>query len=219
MKPRRLIDAAMTPAGEPIELLFEAGHYVVRMNGAVLMSSAAYGSEQAMASVAAKRLVNAGGRVLIGGLGLGFTLRAALDVFAASAEITIGELMPAIVGFNRGELGELTGRPLDDPRVRLVVGDVSQLLTASTWDAVLLDVDNGPEAFSVPGNAALYGRSGTKQLVESLTPGGVAVVWSAFVSRDYEQLVTSLGFVLETVRVPARSSGKGARHALYVITR
>jgi spermidine synthase len=218
VKPRRVIDSDVTPNGEPIELVFEAGHYVVRVNGSPLMSSSMYGSEQAMAAVAAEKVGQRScPRVLVGGLGMGFTLRAALDKFGAEAEVTVAELMPAVVRYNRGELGALTDHPLQDPRVTLFEGDVRGALSDGGWDAVLMDVDNGPEAFTVPSNEGLYSSAGVQMTVESLAPGGVLIIWSAFRSRTFERLVEGLGLTIDTRRVRARETGKGPFHTLFVI--
>ncbi len=217
VQPRRLIDADVTPDGEPIELVFEAGHYVVRLNGVPLMSSAMHGSEQAMARVAAEHLKGSRApRILIGGLGLGFTARAALDSFSSDARITVAELLPAVVRFNRGELGTLTGRPLADKRVNLAVGDVRDSLSPGSWDAVLLDVDNGPEAFTVADNANLYRGKGLRRVVDALRPNGVLVVWSAFPSPAFERELRRTGLRVESKRVRARASGKGPRHTLFI---
>lgn len=218
MQPQRVIESDVTPNGEPIVLAFEAGHYVVRVNGASLMSSAMYGSEQAMAALAAERLSGrAQANVLVGGLGMGFTLRAALDSFGAGAKVTVAELLPAVVRFNRGELGALAERPLDDPRVTLFEGDVRHPLSRGGWDAVLMDVDNGPEALTVPSNSSFYSRTGIRKIVGSLTPGGVLVIWSVFQSPSFESDVARRGISVRSRRVRARASGKGPWHTLFVI--
>ena len=217
MQPRRLIDADVTPDGEPIELVFEGGHHVVRLNGVPLMSSAMHGSEQAMARVAAEHLEGSRApRILIGGLGLGYTARAALDCFSSDARITVAELLPAVVRFNRGELGELTGHPLANERVTLAVGDVRDCLKPGAWDAVLLDVDNGPEAFTVADNASLYRGKGLRRVVDALRPKGILIVWSAFPSPSFERELKRAGLQVESKRVRARASGKGPRHTLFV---
>lgn len=220
MQPRRIIDSDVTADGDTIELVFEAGQYLVKINGAPLMSAAMYGSEQAMAKIAAERLGNrARARVLVGGLGMGYTLRAALDGFSAEARMTVAELLPAVIRFNRGELAQLAQHPLDDPRVTLFEGDVRDQFSPGAWDAVLLDVDNGPEAFTVPGNASLYSRAGIQRMAASLAPGGVCVIWSAFASAEFERLVAGCGLLIESRAVRARASGKGPRHTLFVIQR
>lgn len=152
--------------------------------------------------------------VLIGGLGMGFTLRAALD--ASSAVVTVAELIPAVVEWNKLHLGRLAGDPLDDPRARLHVGDVGELLrTAGRWDAILLDVDNGPDAFTQVGNGWLYGLEGLKRTRMALRPGGTLVYWSAYPSPEFVDRTRRAGLRTETRTVRAHA-GKGPRHTLFV---
>jgi spermidine synthase len=213
MNPREVLGSATTPDGKSLELLREQGHYIVRVGGKSLMCSGAHGSEEAMAHVAAK-VHGPAARVLVGGLGLGYTLRATLDAFP-EAEVTVAELLPPLVGWNRGVLADLAGRPLEDPRVRLFEGDVRLALGQGGWDVALLDVDNGPEAFTVKQNEGLYDELGAALLARSLAPGGVAVVWSAGPSTAYERRLRGVGLRVET-RL-ARSRGrKGGRHVLFV---
>ncbi len=218
----RLIGSDVTPDNEPIELFEESGYFVIRLAGKTLMSSAMRGSEKAMAAVAAARISRRrpqdGAKVLVGGLGLGFTLRAALDQFGAKAKVTVAELLPVIVRFNRTELGDLADRPLDDPRVTLFEGDVSDQLESARWDTILLDVDNGPDAFTIDENGALYSRSGITRMMASLMPGGVVVIWSAFASQRFVRDVKRWGFDVETKRVRARESGKGPIHTLFILS-
>jgi len=218
MKPRRVIDQTETPDGEPLEFAFEGGRYVLRVGGAVLMTSATHASEQAMAEFAAKRLEGVSGpRVLVGGLGMGFTLRAALDAFGEDAEVTVAELLAPLVRYNRGELGELAQRPLDDARVTLYRGDVRERISRGDWDAILLDVDNGPDAFTLRDNASLYGVRGSRKIVKALRPGGVLVVWSAYPSPDYERSLRRAGLEVKVERVRARGKArKGGLHVLFV---
>ena len=215
---RRVIDTDVTPSGDPIELFYEDGTYVVQIDGLPLMSSFRYGSEQSMASVAAQQIGRRDRpRVLVGGLGMGFTLRAALDVFGPNARVTVAELLPAVVRYNYGELGALAQHPLTDPRVTLFQGDVRETLAREHWDVVLMDVDNGPEAFTVASNDDLYTSSGIQMLVESLTRGGVLVVWSAFRSRAFVRDVRKLGHTIEPRQVGTGASGDGAQHTLFVV--
>jgi spermidine synthase len=218
MKPREIVGRAKTPDGRPVELAREGERYVIRVGGQVLMTSATYGSEQAMATVAAEHI---GGRprarVLIGGLGMGFTLRAALGSFAADARITVAELLEPLVGFNRSVLGDLAGRPLDDPRVGVVVGDVRTQLREQVWDAILLDVDNGPDAITTASNASLYDERGVATIARSLAPGGVIVVWSARPDSKFEARLRRAGLTAETRKVAGRGTlRKGGTHALFV---
>ncbi len=215
-----MLGEAVTPGGERVTLAREAGALVVRVAGAVLMSSRVHGSEEALAAVGCGPLAKRPrARVLVGGLGMGFTLRAALDVLGADAQVTVSELLPCVCEWNRGPLGPLADHPLDDRRCRLVVGDLAALLRASRsrFDAILLDVDNGPDAFTVPSNAWLYGRTGLSAIRTALAPAGVVVVWSAFESPRFEKSLRSAGFSLDVVPVRARGAvKKGSKHVLYV---
>jgi spermidine synthase len=216
--PYQLLDQTTTPDGEPLELAIERGSYVLRVGGRLLMSSACHGSERAMASVAAELLGEIDdARVLVGGLGMGHTLRAALDVFGRRAKITVAELLPAVILYNQGVLGPLAGHPLRDRRVTLFEGDVRVALEQGPWDAILLDVDNGPDAMVVGDNAALYGDGGSARLAATLRPGGVAIVWAGYPSRAYERTLRAAGLEVETRRVRARwPLAKGAKHVLFV---
>lgn len=220
MLPRELISQSRTPDGATITLTREAAAYVVRVAGVPLMSSRVHGSEDAMAELACAPLRERhGARVLIGGLGMGFTLRAALDALGADAEVVVAELLPMLVEWNRGVLGPLAGSPLDDARVSLAVGDVASVVRSprASFDAILLDVDNGPEAFTVPSNAWLYGRAGLTVMRAALRPGGCLVVWSAFESKRFTKELHAAGFAPEAVPVRARGAvKKGSRHVLYV---
>jgi spermidine synthase len=216
MKAREVLDRTETPDGRPLELARERGYFVLRVAGVPLMSSGAYGSEQRMAEIARERLPpRAAPRVLVGGLGMGFTLRAVLDTFGPRASVTVAELLPPVVAYNRGVLGHLAGHPLDDPRVELFSGDVRACLERGGWDAVLLDVDNGPDALTVPENGALYGDG--EFLARSLTPGGVLVVWSSFPSPAFLTRLRRAGLRSEELRVPKRAGARaGGRHVLFV---
>lgn len=201
-------------------LVRQQGDLVVLVSGVPLMSSRVHGSEEVMAELACGPIrLRYGVRVLVGGLGMGFTLRAALDALGPDAKVVVSELMPALVEWNRGPLGPLAKHPLDDPRVSLVLGDVAAMLRASreTFDVVLLDVDNGPEAFTTPKNAWLYGPAGLETIRASLRIGGVVVFWSAFEAPGFERRLAEAGFQAETAPVRARGHvQKGSRHVLYV---
>jgi spermidine synthase len=220
MRPRELLAEARTPEGKPITLTVEGGATVVRIAGQVLMSSRVHGSEEAMAELACRPLAERSGvRVLVGGLGMGFTLRAALDALAADAQVVVSELLPCIAEWNRGPLAELAGRPLDDPRVHLMDGDFGAHVRAARaeYDAILADVDNGPEAFTVDANAQLYSARGIAAMRDALRPGGVLVVWSAQERRWFVRALRAAGLSAEAVSVRARGKiKKGSRHVLYV---
>ena len=220
MIPRVVLGESVTPDGAPLTLTREGVSLVVRISGVPLMSSRVHGSEEAMAEVGCAGLAaHADARVLVGGLGMGFTLRAVLDALAAEAEVVVAELLPVLVQWNRGPLGPLANHPLDDPRTRLFEGDVRIPIRSpeSGFDAILLDVDNGPEAFTVASNAALYGRAGLARLRDALRPGGRLVVWSAVESPAFQHALRSAGFREEVRAVRARGAvRKGARHWLFV---
>lgn len=218
MRPREVLHRATTPDREPLELAREAGHFVIRVSGVPLMTSATYGSEQAMARVAAERLApRRAPKILVGGLGMGFTLRAALDSFGPNARLTVAELLPCMIEFSRGVLGPLADHPLEDPRVSLHAGDVRDVLRTAAWDVILFDVDNGPEAFTIAGNASLYGTAGMTRVLRALTPGGIFVTWSAYASPAFEKRLRGVGFQVDVQRVKARGEiRKGANHTLFV---
>jgi spermidine synthase len=156
--------------------------------------------------------------VLVGGLGMGFTLRATLDILPPDAIVVVAELVPAVVEWNRGPLGPLAGHPLKDKRVRVHVGDVAVTLSSSPcrFDAVLLDVDNGPAAFTSPDNARLYDDRGLAVAHAALKIGGVLAVWSARDDRKFEQRLRYVGFTLEVERVRARLKKGGPRHTIFL---
>ncbi len=218
VKPRQVIDQGTTPDGSAIELAREGEHYVIRVANLLLMSSGAFGSEQAMAGVAYDAVRGRRApRVLVGGLGIGYTLRAALDTFDRDARITVAELLPRLVHYNRGVLAPLAGHALSDRRVTVFEGDVRVQFQRGGWDVILMDVDNGPHAFTTRGNATLYDEAGTRRMAGALTPGGVLVVWSAYPSRSYERRLRRAGLDCELRKVSARSAGgKGGSDFLFV---
>jgi spermidine synthase len=218
MQAPEFIDEARTPAGELIRLTRESGRLVVRVDGVLLMSSAAHHSEDLMATIGCEGLrARPGARVLVGGLGLGYTLRAALDAVGPDATVVISELLQAVVTWNRGPVAHLAERPLDDPRVRVELGDLVDYMRSrpAPFDALLLDVDCGPDSFTSKGNGRLYDRDGLALLRASLRPGGVLVVWSGYECPPFVQALRRAGF--ESSAVSARERpGRGARHTLYV---
>ena len=220
MLPRELLGQSRTPDGASLTLTREGVALVVRVDNVPLMSSRVHGSEEALAEVGCAELrERPRARVLVGGLGMGFTLRAVLDALGADAEVVVAELLPTIVEWNRGPLGPLAGAPLDDTRATLFVGDVAAVLRAAprAFDAILLDVDNGPEAFTVASNAWLYGRAGLAVLRRALRPGGRLVVWSAVESAPFTRALRAAGLAVEVRPVRARGAvRKGARHWLFV---
>jgi spermidine synthase len=216
-----LLGQTRAPDGAELALTLRSGEYVILANGKSLMSSRMHGSEEALATFACARIR---GRaeppvtVLIGGLGMGFTLRAALDLLPPNADVVVAELFPAIVEWNRGPLGPLAGHPLEDRRVRVEPGDVAVAIrsTANAFDAILLDVDNGPAAFATSGNAALYDDAGLAAARAALRKGGVLAVWSAREDRRFEQRLRYAGFRVDVQRVRARLKKGGPRHTIFL---
>ncbi len=220
MKPWEVLARAPAPEGGEFVLHHRDGEFVIRVRGQELMSSRVHGSEEAMARLASEALGNiAAPRVLIGGLGLGYTLRATLDVLGADARVVVAELAEAIVEWNRGPLAYLAGRPLEDPRVQVEVGDVRRVMrSGAPWHAILLDVDNGPAALTRASNASLYDSSGLTAAHAALAPGGVLVVWSAGPDDRFTARLVQAGFLAETHPVRA-GKGRGTRHTLFVARR
>ncbi len=221
MQRREILDESTTPDGAHLELARSGDTYTIRVARVLLMSSAVSGSEAQLAAIAAEHLPGrARPRVLVGGLGMGFTLRAALDRFGADAEITVAELLPDIVRYNRGPLAHLAAAPLDDPRVRLVEGDVREPIQAGGWDAILLDVDNGPDPLTAPSNASLYSDAGVRRLAAGLRSGGVAAIWSLSPDDAFLRRLQRAGLQAEARRVFAREGvKKGPRHTIFVAVR
>ena len=222
MKPWELLGEAHAPDGALLALMRRDREHAIFANGKLLMSSRMHGSEEALAAFAlAGARATRAPAVLVGGLGLGFTLRATLDRLPADATVVVAELMPAVVEWNRGPLGPLAAHPLDDRRVSLEVGDVLVTLRRSpaTFDAVILDVDNGPDAFTTSSNRSLYGDHGLAAARAALTPGGVLTVWSAWEDRKFEQRLRYNRFAVEVRRVRARLKQGGPRHTIFLARR
>jgi len=202
-----------------ITLLKRGSEFSIRTTGAELMNSRVHGSEDALAELALRRIKQRSGlRILVGGLGMGYTLAAALGRSQPGTHITVSELIPAVVRWNWEHLGHLAGMPLDDPRVSVEEEDVAETIRKkkSVWDAILLDVDNGPEGLTRQANDHLYGRSGLKAAFSALRPGGFLAVWSSGADEAFTRRLKQCGFQTETVTVRARKSGKGARHTIWL---
>jgi len=221
MKPTEILARETTPEGDELLLARRDGVYYLRVDGKELMTSRVHGSEEALSILALKALgTRKAPRVLVGGLGFGYTLRAALDHLPPGASVVVGELFPSLLEWNRGVLGDLAGRPLDDRRVEVVLGDVRHLLDGrQRFDAVLLDVDNGAEALTLRSNAGLYTPAGLDRLGRSLTAGGVAAFWASFPSPAFEQRLRRAGFEAWTERVPDRAEGKRNNHVIFLARR
>ncbi len=223
MTPWVLLDSAQIPGdGGELRLYQRGDEFSIKIvGGGELMNSRVHGSEDALAEHASSRLVNCEQpQLLIGGLGMGFTLAAALQHFGSGMRVEVAELLPAVVEWNKGPLGEHAGYPLRDPRVTVREMDVAGILKTSqqAYDVILLDVDNGPEGLTRKENDWLYGMSGLNAAYLALRPGGVLAVWSAGPDQDFLQRLRKVGFDVDEVRVRAHGS-KGARHTIWIAKR
>ncbi len=218
MKIRELIDTAAIPGGGELRLYRRGDDFIIAIGGNELMNSRMSGSEEALAVMSCDRLQNPGAaHLLIGGYGMGFTLRAALAALGPDAKVTVAELVPAIVDWARGPMAELAAGCLDDPRVDLAVGDVAAVIAGATrrYDAILLDVDNGPDGLTHPANDRLYSPAGLATAKAALKPGGILAIWSAAPDARFTRRLSASGFRVEEVGVRARSNGKGPRHVIW----
>jgi spermidine synthase len=219
VKSFELLGQAATPDGTVLKLVRRGDEYLILADGAVLMSSRLHGSEEELARFACQRTRTLKQPcVLIGGLGMGFTLRATLDLLPLDATVIVAELLPAVVEWNRGPLGPLAGHPLEDKRVRVETVDVAVALGSrlGEFDAVLLDVDNGPAAFTDSDNAGLYDDHGIAAARAALKREGVLAVWAAREDRQFEQRLRSGGFDVQVQRVRGRLKKGGPRHTIFL---
>jgi spermidine synthase len=219
VKPWELLGETRTPDGEQLTLTRHGTEYVILASGQTLMSSRMHGSEEALATFGCARARTLEAPCcLVGGLGMGFTLRAALDLLPPDASVIVAELVPTMVDWNRGALGPLARHPLRDKRVAVEVGDVADTLRANAgrFDAVLLDVDNGPSAFTATDNSGLYDDRGLAAARAALRPGGVFAVWSSREDRRFEQRLRYAGFDVTVERVRGRLKKGGPRHTIFI---
>jgi len=221
--PWKLIDTADVPDGNvPLRLMQRGKEFTIKLGQNELMSSRLFGSEEALATLTCFRMKDLKApKLLIGGYGMGFTLRAAQKVLGPQAKVTVVELLPAIVAWARGPMAELTGDSLKDPRVTIVEGDVVKAIKSvrDTYDAILLDVDNGPEGLTRKSNDALYDLSGLHASLAALRPGGVLAVWSSFPHPKFTNLLRKAGFATEEIPIRAAGPRGGARHVIWLATK
>ncbi len=223
MLPRYLLDTAIIPDTDVQLQLYQSGElFSIKIPGrGDLMNSRVHGSEKALAELACENLDrNANPRLLIGGLGMGFTLAAALKILGPAAEVVTAELVPEVVTWNRTLLGAVAGNPLDDQRSRVFVGDVADLIRQEKagFDAILMDVDNGPEALVRRENNWLYSRAGLRATRAALRPRGVLAVWSATADRPFSKRLRQAGFDVREHTVRPHRAGKGPRHHIWIGT-
>jgi spermidine synthase len=219
MLPWIQIDTARIPgSSEELRLRQHGRDYSIRLGNNELMNSRLSGSEQALATLSHDKIRDRrAANVLIGGLGMGFTLRAALAVLDDTARVTVVELVPAVIAWARGPMADLHGGSLTDPRVTIVENDVGAVIRAArqNYDAILLDVDNGPDGLSRPSNDSLYSHKGLGEAHQALAPGGVLAVWSAYADRQFTRRLGQAGFAVEEKPVHARGKS-GTRHMIWL---
>jgi spermidine synthase len=219
VKSLELLGQASSPDGTVLKLVRRSDEYIILANGKSLMSSRMHGSEEALATLGCQRARTLERpSVLIGGLGMGFTLRATLDLLPPEATVVVTELVPAVVEWNRGPLGPLAEEPLKDARVSIEIDDVAITLSLrrGQFDAVLLDVDNGPAAFTAPTNAGLYDDHGIAVAFAALKMDGVLAVWSAREDRKFEQRLRHGRFNVAVESVRGRLKRGGPRHTIFL---
>jgi spermidine synthase len=223
MTPWILIERSETPDGTRIELMRRGEQFSIRANGEMLMNSNLHGSEEALAEIALAALdvrARSAARVLVGGLGCGYTLAAALSRLGPDASVSVAEIAPAVVRWNRDVLGQLTGKPLDDRRVNVLETDICDLFRSRRhiFDAVLLDVDNGPRAVARKSNGWLYTPAGLAAIRAALNPGGVLAIWSAGPEVGFSDQMRAAGFRVVLQRTPARRGRTRQRHWIWLGT-
>jgi len=219
MLPRELIGKAIAPGGVELRLIQHGRDFMIVLDRNELMNSRMSGSEEQLATLTVARLRNrTNPRLLIGGYGMGFTLRAALSVLPEKASVVVAELVPEIIAWARGPMTELTAGCLDDPRVTVVEGDVAAAIAAArgTYDAILLDVDNGPDGLTWTENDGLYSTAGLAAAKAALVRGGILAIWSAGDDPAFTRRLGVAGFKASIEKVRARSNGKGAQHTIWL---
>ena len=213
--------ATLPDGGGELRLKQRGSEFSIMLGSNELMNSRLSGSEEALASLSCERVASRPApRLLIGGLGMGFTLRAALAALGPAAEFTVAEFVPAVIAWARGPMAGIFGGCLDDPRVTIRESDVALVIRdgLAAWDAILLDVDNGPDGLTRKANDALYDHAGLGHAFSALRPGGVLAVWSAHPDQYFARRLAISGFKVEEVKVRARRNS-GARHVIWLATK
>ncbi|MDQ6987114.1 MAG: MnmC family methyltransferase [Mariprofundaceae bacterium] len=224
MTPYELIDTVRAPGdGEMIRLYRHGDEFSIRVDKmGELMNSRAHHSEDVLAELACMPVANRkNAHFLVGGLGMGYTLAAALVQAGPTARVTVVELVPAVVHWNREYMGALAGFPLDDKRVSVLERDVGKVMHEheNSFDAIMLDVDNGPDGFTREDNDALYGFRGLNNAYDALKPGGVLTIWSAAPDTAFTQRLMKVGFDVEERRVRAHTAQRNNRHTIWIAAR
>jgi spermidine synthase len=216
------LDTGQIPGGGELRLKRRGAEFSIRLDNNELMNSRLSGSEEALATLTAERLKGRKApQVLIGGLGMGFTLKAALGAFDAQARFTVAELVPAVIAWAKGPMAELFGDSMADPRVTIAEADVRDLIASGKggYDAILLDVDNGPEAMTRKSNDRLYDMQGLALSLAALKPGGILAVWSMGPDAGFTQRLRKAGFGVEEIGVRAHRGKSGTRHVIWLAKR
>ena len=223
MLPWQHLDTAPIPgSSDTLRLIRRGSEFAIMLGTNPLMNSRLSGSEEALATLVCARLAGQPlAKLLIGGLGMGFTLRAALGLLGPQASITVAELVPAVIAWARGPMVEVHGPSLMDRRVTITQGDVGGLIRVAKadYDAILLDVDNGPDGLTRKGNDALYTGTGLRAARAALKPGGILAVWSVAPDDAFAQRLTKAGFSVEDKRIKAHKGRSGTRHVIWLATR
>lgn len=215
--PIQIVDVADIPGGGQLHLLKCGKEFSIQFGADELMGSQDHISEVALATLTRERLAQDGGQVLIGGLGMGFTLSAALTSWNANASVTVAELVPKIVSWARGPLAHLFGNGLADPRVRLRLEDVHDIIVEEEgrFDAILLDVDNGPDGFITARNDRLYSLSGIRAAYAALRPGGLLSIWSSYSDDAFATRLEDAGFAVDEIILPAYIGSRERWHNIW----
>lgn len=225
MLPREEIARARIPGGDSLTLVSHGRDFVIMLGRDELMGTRMRFSEEQLAQLTLARLTAAAPRVLIGGYGMGFTYRAALAALPPQGQVTVAEVVPEILDWAKGPLAGLTGDSLADPRGRVVIADVAALVddavddTTPRYDAILLDVDNGPDGIVRDGNERLYTRTGIARLRDALNVGGVLAIWSAADDHKFTRRLMDSGLEVDVQTVRARPNNKGPRHTIWFASR
>ena len=218
MTPRELIGVAEVPGGAPLKLYKRGGDFMITLERNELMSSRMSGSEVALGVMTCQRLsALASPTLLIGGYGMGFTLRAVLATLGTNAQVIVAELVPDIIAWARGHMQALAAGCLDDRRVEISLSDVAVMIKAGagSYDAILLDVDNGPDGLTRQANDGLYSLQGLANAKAALKPSGILAIWSAAPDAAFARRLSQAGFAVDEVRVLARENGKGPKHVIW----
>lgn len=219
MRPWEILERERAPEGGELTLYRRDDSFVIRVDGRELMSSRASHSEEELARLVIARLTPRPDlRVLVGGLGMGFTTRACLDALPPGGQVVVAEIVPAVIRWNKGALAGLAKRPLDDPRTEVQLADVAEVIASAKtrFDAILLDVDNGPEGLTRKANQLLYNEHGLSAAKRILRPGGLLAVWSAGPDAAFERRLRKVGFATETVSMRSRGAAGGRMHTIFL---